>query len=63
MNASIARRITSAQHDLICWSAPRLTGEPTPLRPPMATAPLASGLTLAELTILNRIAQSARRVN
>jgi hypothetical protein len=58
MNAKFARRLTLLQETLIALSAPTLLRE-SPLRPPLATAPLAKSLTLRELAMLTRVRNQA----
>lgn len=61
MNASIANRIRASQDNLIRLSAPNLIDESrTPLRPPMATAPMARLLSLRSLIALGSLGLEVR---
>jgi len=61
MHASIAHRIERHQIALVAMSAPRLLREFTPVRPPMAVAPLAQSLTIRELVALAHVRAQANR--
>lgn len=59
MNAAFKNRLERIAESLIAMSAPSLMREPKPLRPPLATAPLAQTLTLRELAMLARVRNQA----
>ena len=61
MNASIASRIRASQDNLIRLAAPKLIDESRmPLRPPMATAPMARLLSLRSLITLGSLGLEVR---